>query len=146
MHDALLIARYRYAMVLGFSEVVLKQWIAAQGREDRSGRDAERKNIRIRLFRRLSRYPYSAVAFDLEGRLSTEAVLRSVTPTSDWTLTGEQLEVLSHRLLTLVRRFKTRSGRGHDCARVYGAGFGLRLGKANSWQAGHLNDSPRVFA
>jgi hypothetical protein len=57
-HGALLIARYRYAMVLGFSEVVVAQWI--QGIEDAvsTRRDLERERLRSRLLPRLSRYPY----------------------------------------------------------------------------------------
>jgi hypothetical protein len=57
---ALLLARYRYSLVLGFSEVFLAQWLRhVEKGATVTARDLERDRLRARLLPRLSRYSYT---------------------------------------------------------------------------------------
>ena len=77
---ALLLARYRYALVLGFSEVFLAQWLrhADKGALGTT-RDLERDRLRARLLPRLSRYAY--IPSDSLQRLAPDAAQDHVTRT-----------------------------------------------------------------
>ncbi|MHA3703954.1 hypothetical protein ACXR2U_17430, partial [Jatrophihabitans sp. YIM 134969] len=114
-HNALLIGRYRYAMVLGFSEVVVAQWIQVTEDEVASRRDAERERLRVRLASRLAHYPGAAAALE---------PVTPVLPDSD--AERRRLAHVEASLRGVARRALRLADRGHRCATEHD-GFAARV-------------------
>jgi hypothetical protein len=134
-HRALLFARYRYAMVLGFSEVFLAQWIQDLSGRDVSKRDAERYRLRARLLPRLERYPYvSSVPMSiLQEALEDRTILRVVTPVDDRGIDEqERIAGVEADLKRAVKSVRKKAKRQHNCADFH-VGFAKRAAAAYSF-------------
>lgn len=104
-HRALLIARYRYAMVLGFSEVAVAQWIRGPEEEQPTRRDPERERLRGRLLPRLNRYQFRPFPHGRSVRLGAGDVLAQVMPDAPYTIERiEQLERIEQKLRSVVTK------------------------------------------
>lgn len=115
--SALLLARYRYALVLGFSEVVVAQWLRVVEGPRVTRRDRERDRLRSRLLPRLSRYPDpTPLTGPPRDADRAEHVLSTITPWDEHSQEHVQrllrVEVDLRRAIQLVRR---KAGQAPDC-------------------------------
>jgi len=109
LHRALLLARYRYAVILGFSEVLIAQWVYG-GEDEPNERERERERLRQRLLPRLAHYPFrdhTRRVVPAIASIGPRDALTRIMPERQTSLAeGDHLEDIERRLRSLVRQAK----------------------------------------
>ncbi|HEX8096358.1 hypothetical protein [Jatrophihabitans sp.] len=125
-HRALQIARYRYAMVLGFSEVVVAQWLRGPDENQLTRRDPERERLRARLLPRLSHYTFRPILDD-SGHRDARSVLVDIMPHQpDSPAEVQRLDRIEQRLRVVVgtaNRIRERAPRCDETHEHFHARF-----------------------